>query len=60
MSKVVIELEDEQIEAIIRNELIQQYKWTERDEIQDALLAVIEYFSTKEQFDEFCREYIVY
>jgi hypothetical protein len=58
MSKVVIELEDDQLEAIVRNELIQQYKWAERDEIQDALLAVIEYFSTKEQFDEFCREHI--
>ncbi len=58
MSKVMIELEDEQIEAIVRNELIQQYKWTERDEIQDALLAVIEYFSTQEQWDDFCKEHI--
>jgi hypothetical protein len=58
MSKVMIELEVEQLEAIVRNDLINQYQWAEREEVKQALLVVIEYYSTREQYKEFCKKYL--
>jgi hypothetical protein len=55
--KVCVEIEDNDIDEIVRNHLIEQYKIEKSlgldDDISEALVQVIEYMSTPQEFEDF-------
>ena len=61
-----IELSDIQIHDVVRNDLIESYKilvvgprlFTDDKQIAEALVTVIEYYSNKDEFEEFRRTYM--
>lgn len=50
---VTIELDHEQVEVIVRNDLIEMYKYTDDPDVKKALRKVIKFYSTKAQWEEF-------
>lgn len=57
--KIEIDVDSDQCDELVRNILIDSYKvaddWGD-DEIKDALIKVIDYFSNREQFEKFKNE----
>jgi len=53
---VTIELDHEQVEVIVRNDLIEMYKYTDDPDVKKALRKVIRFYSNKAQWEEFKRE----
>jgi hypothetical protein len=50
---VTIELDHEQVEVIVRNDLIEMYKYTDDPDVKKALRKVIRFYSNKAQWEEF-------
>jgi predicted AAA+ superfamily ATPase len=53
---VTIELDHEQVEVIVRNDLIEMYKYTDDPEVKKALRKVIRFYSNKVQWEEFKKD----
>ena len=57
--KLTITLSSEDIDKIIRDELISAFGTLEADiELTNAFARVIKYYSTYAQFTKFCKEYL--
>ena len=57
--KLTITLSSEDIDKIIRDELISAFGTLEADiELTNAFARVIKYYSTHTQFTKFCKEYL--
>jgi hypothetical protein len=46
---VFLKLDPDQVESIVRNDLIEMYKLTDDLEVKQALYKVIDYYSTRDQ-----------
>jgi hypothetical protein len=53
---VTIELDHEQVEVIVRNDLIEMYKYTDDPDVKKALRKVIRFYSNKAQWEEFKKD----
>ena len=53
---VTIELDHEQVEVIVRNDLIEMYKYTDDPDVKKALRKVIRFYSNKVQWEEFKKD----
>jgi hypothetical protein len=53
---VFLELDHEQVEVVVRNDLIEMYKYTDDPDVKKALRKVIRFYSNKAQWEEFKRE----
>jgi hypothetical protein len=53
---VTIELDHEQVEVIVRNDLIEMYKYSDDPEVKKALRKVIRFYSNKAQWEEFKKD----
>ena len=53
---VKIELDHEQVEVIVRNDLIEMYKYTDDPDVKKALRKVIRFYSNKSEWEEFKKD----
>lgn len=50
---VFLQLDPDQVESIVRNDLIEMYKFNSSGKLKKALYKIIEYYSTKAEWEEF-------
>jgi hypothetical protein len=50
---VTIELDHEQVEVIVRNDLIEMYKYADDPDVKKALRKVIRFYSNQSEWEEF-------
>jgi hypothetical protein len=54
---VFLKLDPDQVESIVRNDLIEMYRCpVEDDKVKKALYQVIKFYSTKAQWEEFKKD----
>ena len=53
---VFLELDHEQVEVVVRNDLIEMYKYTDDPDVKKALRKVIRFYSNKAQWEEFKKD----
>jgi predicted AAA+ superfamily ATPase len=53
---VTIDLDHEQVEVIVRNDLIEMHKYTDDPDVKKALRKVIRFYSNKVQWEEFKKD----